>query len=121
LRLETIHYERKVSDGSYGNRALSLTASVDEGEDVALAIGQLILLVRGHLAQDEREEDDERQRKQEEQMERYRAEQTARQAQWERERLERGTLAAGPQMQAQDDLDEDDDDDDEEGDEEPEF
>ena len=41
MHITTVHYERKMSDGSYGNRAMAASATLDEGDDPAAALDQL--------------------------------------------------------------------------------
>jgi hypothetical protein len=123
MKVESIHYERKRSDGSYGNRTVSLSASLDGDEPLLNCIAALRDLANQALDADERIAEEEAARKEAVRMERYRAERAERQAQWERERVERATgshehdmTAAEPDDEEEDDLDDDEEDEGEEDD-----
>ena len=49
MTITTIHYEARKSDGSYGNRCLSMTAQIDEGEDIEAACAALRVRVTSDL------------------------------------------------------------------------
>ncbi len=56
MQVDHVHYERKLSDGSYGNRAMSASARIDEGDSPSEIIMMLRDLVVERLAEDEERE-----------------------------------------------------------------
>lgn len=65
MQIEHVSYERKVSDGQYGNRGLVISASVGEDDDPEEVIAALRTTVEGKLAEAERQERHEREAEQE--------------------------------------------------------
>lgn len=74
MQVDHVHYERKLSDGSYGNRAMSASARIDEGDSPSEIIMMLRDLVVERLAEDEERERAEEKRRQDERMALYDAE-----------------------------------------------
>ncbi len=56
MQVSTVHYERKMSDGNYGNRSMSASAQVDEGDSPSEILMLLRDLVVERLAEDEERE-----------------------------------------------------------------
>jgi len=52
MQIDHVQYERRISDGSYGNRMISASATLDEGDNPAEALDTLRGLVVGKLAAD---------------------------------------------------------------------
>jgi len=52
MQIDQVQYERRMSDGNYGNRMISASGTLDAGEDPAAALDTLRELVVGKLAAD---------------------------------------------------------------------
>jgi len=52
MQIDQVQYERRMSDGQYGNRMASASATLDEGDNPAEALDTLRELVVGKLAAD---------------------------------------------------------------------
>ncbi len=78
MQVSTVHYERKMSDGSYGNRSMSVTALVDEGDSPSEILMMLRDLVVARLAEDEERERVEAARRDAERLALYDAERAQR-------------------------------------------
>lgn len=65
MHIDHVSYERKIADGSYGNRMLHISASVGEDDDPEEVIAALRATVEGKLAEAERQERHEREAEQE--------------------------------------------------------
>jgi len=77
MQVDHVHYERKLSDGSYGNRAMSASARIDEGDSPSEIIMMLRDLVVERLAEDEERERVEAAQRDAERMALYDAERAA--------------------------------------------
>jgi len=78
MQVDHVHYERKLSDHDYGNRAMSASARIDEGDSPSEIIMMLRDLVVERLAEDEERERAEEARRQDERMALYDAERAER-------------------------------------------
>lgn len=83
MQIQTVSYERKVSDGRYGNRAMAVSATLDVGEDPGPVLDDLAALVRDRLERDERAEEEQLARIAAAQQARYHAQQERHRAAWE--------------------------------------
>lgn len=57
MQIDHVHYERRMSDGNYGNRSASMSASVDEGDDINVIFTMLRSVVHVALDVDQRDEE----------------------------------------------------------------
>ncbi len=56
MQIEQVRYERRMSDGNYGNRMMSASAQVDEGDSPSDVLMLLRDVVVARLAEDEERE-----------------------------------------------------------------
>jgi len=78
MQVDHVHYERKLSDHDYGNRAMSASARIDEGDSPREIIMMLRDLVVERLTEDEERERADEARRQDARMALYDAERAER-------------------------------------------
>ncbi len=78
MQIEQVHYERKMSDGSYGNRAMAASARIDEGDSPSDVLMLLRDVVVARLTEDEERERVEAARRDAERLALYDAERAQR-------------------------------------------
>lgn len=89
MQIDHITYERRVSDGAYGNRLFHASATLDEGEDVLTAAATVRAFVADQIERDIKEEREREEAERKRRQEEYERRQAEREAQYAREREER--------------------------------
>lgn len=92
MQITHVQYERRKSDGNYGNRCVSLSADLEPDDDVSLCIETLRAVALAQIQESEEAERRAEEKRRQEEMARYEEQRKARQAEIEAEREARGVV-----------------------------